>query len=269
MRIAKQSAIMKTIGKLSDRFFPVHERHFDFSNAEYIRQFKNEVGNSIFKKLPESVLVYDLMKSKLEYISPNYEQITGQPASEILKKGPDSLVELIHPDHAEIYNKEVLPSMFRQYSAHCLAANPKDIRFMCTFKVKGPEGKNIWLMNNLCVAETAMKKIPRIVLVFATDITSFVQDEMLTFSTYKRGKNQRFEASKVKRYLSLQKSTSFTRKELSILYLITKGYSTKQISEEMFISPRTVYFHRKSLLKKSNSLNVHQLIQFAANNGLN
>jgi DNA-binding NarL/FixJ family response regulator len=57
-------------------------------------------------------------------------------------------------------------------------------------------------------------------------------------------------------------------REKQILALVGKGKSSKEISEELFISPLTVDTHRKKILKKMEFENVVQLIVFVITNRL-
>lgn len=59
-----------------------------------------------------------------------------------------------------------------------------------------------------------------------------------------------------------------TDRELEILKLISKEYSGKEISEELFISTNTVETHRKNLIKKLNVKNTIGLVKFAIRNNL-
>lgn len=59
-----------------------------------------------------------------------------------------------------------------------------------------------------------------------------------------------------------------TRREKEVLELICQGYSNQQISEELFISQRTVERHRSSLLYKTDSKNSISLVVFAIKNNL-
>ncbi|MBN2213419.1 MAG: response regulator transcription factor [Bacteroidales bacterium] len=54
-----------------------------------------------------------------------------------------------------------------------------------------------------------------------------------------------------------------TKREKEVLELICKGYSNQQISEQLFISQRTVERHRSSLLLKTDSKNSISLVIFA------
>ena len=57
-----------------------------------------------------------------------------------------------------------------------------------------------------------------------------------------------------------------TKREKEVLALICKGYSNQQISEELFISQRTVERHRSSLLLKTDSKNSISLVVYAIKN---
>lgn len=59
-----------------------------------------------------------------------------------------------------------------------------------------------------------------------------------------------------------------TKRELEILDLICKEYTSPEIAKELFISTRTVENHRKSLLGKTGVKNTAGLIIFAIRNQL-
>lgn len=61
---------------------------------------------------------------------------------------------------------------------------------------------------------------------------------------------------------------ALTNREKEVLELICKGYSNQEISEELFISQRTVERHRASLLGKTDSKNSISLVIYAIKNGL-
>lgn len=61
---------------------------------------------------------------------------------------------------------------------------------------------------------------------------------------------------------------SITTREKEILYLLSKGLNSKEIAAELFISAHTVEYHRRQLLKKTNSRNIAQLIGNAFRMGI-
>jgi two-component system nitrate/nitrite response regulator NarL len=59
-----------------------------------------------------------------------------------------------------------------------------------------------------------------------------------------------------------------TTREIEIVKLIANGLSSKEIGEQLHISPRTVETHRANILKKIDSTGVAGIIRFAFENGL-
>lgn len=74
---------------------------------------------------------------------------------------------------------------------------------------------------------------------------------------------------KVKRQQQTDEETkSLTERELEIVRLIVQEYSTAEIADQLFISPRTVDTHRKNIMAKTNSKTIVGLIKFAFRNGI-
>lgn len=59
-----------------------------------------------------------------------------------------------------------------------------------------------------------------------------------------------------------------TPRELEIIKLVTKGYSSTTIGTQLTISSRTVDTHRTNILRKLNLSNTPALVRFAIENGL-
>lgn len=57
-----------------------------------------------------------------------------------------------------------------------------------------------------------------------------------------------------------------TERELDVLSLICKGMTNNEISEQLFLSPKTVETHKTRLLKKTTTKNSTSLILFALKN---
>ena len=58
-----------------------------------------------------------------------------------------------------------------------------------------------------------------------------------------------------------------TIKEIEILQLIARGLTSKEIADEIFVSPRTIETHRHNILKKLDLPNTARLISWAVQNG--
>lgn len=61
---------------------------------------------------------------------------------------------------------------------------------------------------------------------------------------------------------------ALTRRELEVLRLLARGYTYKEIGEELFISIKTVETHASNILRKTQQSNRHQLTRWAADRDL-
>ncbi|MCM4157150.1 helix-turn-helix transcriptional regulator [Gramella sp. AN32] len=61
---------------------------------------------------------------------------------------------------------------------------------------------------------------------------------------------------------------SFTVREKEIISLLCKGYKSKEISEKLFISPKTIEKHRANIIKRTNSETILESIIYAINHKL-
>jgi DNA-binding NarL/FixJ family response regulator len=60
----------------------------------------------------------------------------------------------------------------------------------------------------------------------------------------------------------------FTKREKEIIQLLCKGYKTKEISETLFISIKTIEKHRANIIKRTNSETILESIIYAINHKL-
>jgi DNA-binding CsgD family transcriptional regulator len=59
----------------------------------------------------------------------------------------------------------------------------------------------------------------------------------------------------------------FSKREIEIIRLISEGYETKEIMEQLFISEDTVKTHRKNILRKSGCKNSAELVARSLSEG--
>jgi DNA-binding NarL/FixJ family response regulator len=60
----------------------------------------------------------------------------------------------------------------------------------------------------------------------------------------------------------------FSRREKEVLQLLASGYSSRAISDKLFITEKTVESHRKNLVQKANVKNTVELITYAYMRGI-
>jgi DNA-binding NarL/FixJ family response regulator len=67
---------------------------------------------------------------------------------------------------------------------------------------------------------------------------------------------------------SVKLLATLSERELEVLRLLVEGFSSKEIAEELCLSPQTIDSHRKSLLRKLEAKNVAGLVRIAFREGL-
>lgn len=60
--------------------------------------------------------------------------------------------------------------------------------------------------------------------------------------------------------MKIDNNSGITARELEVLDLLSRGLGSKEIAEKLFISPHTVEYHRRQMLKKTDSRNIAELI---------
>lgn len=60
----------------------------------------------------------------------------------------------------------------------------------------------------------------------------------------------------------------FTKREKEVISLLCKGYKTKEISEALCISPKTIEKHRSNIIKRTHSGTIVESIVFALNHNM-
>lgn len=71
-----------------------------------------------------------------------------------------------------------------------------------------------------------------------------------------------------KKKASAKGSIPLTKREIEILKLVAEGLSNQEISDKLFISPRTVDTHRTNLMRKLDIHDVASLVRYAIEHGL-
>ena len=62
---------------------------------------------------------------------------------------------------------------------------------------------------------------------------------------------------------SKDSDTELTRREIEVLQLLTKGYSNKEIADQLFVSTHTVISHRKNISEKTGIKSASGLTMYA------
>jgi DNA-binding NarL/FixJ family response regulator len=113
------------------------------------------------------------------------------------------------------------------------------------------------------VAYLAKNSTPKLMIQTIKEVATkgfFYDEQVLQFI------HEKIANPKDKKVKSNFDTSYFTKREIEVLDLICKQYTTKDIADALYISPRTVEGHRNNLLLKTESKNVAGLVIYALKN---
>ncbi len=167
---------------------------------------------------------------------------------------------------------------------HLLNQNPPDVLIFDYNKPKSFDQEDLkrirkdfpWVGVLIISADDSRENIYQ---VLEEGVNSFLTkecDQTEIFSAIKAtAAKEKFFCSKVLDYL-IQKSfhrpetcapTPLSPREIEIVQLVAEGKTAKDISEELFISPHTIYTHRKNIMRKLKLGSSSELILYAVRQG--
>ena len=136
---------------------------------------------------------------------------------------------------------------------------------MC-LRYQRKDGFYIKGLQQFVILESTEEGFPVIALGIMTDITPHVHSDKVVFSILKckDGETTTLFTSENK----MRTIDNISIREQEVLVGILKGMTSKQLSEQLFLSLHTINAHRRNLLKKTNSKNTFELIEFAMQHGI-
>ncbi|KQO30004.1 LuxR family transcriptional regulator [Flavobacterium sp. Leaf82] len=148
------------------------------------------------------------------------------------------------------------------------------------------------VINGVDLCKTIKQKYPQIIIIGMSSqserslVMQFIQNggngyvlKSASFEEFKNCINKAIEgeivfSDEVKTIISqplsddLEHIPSLSRREKDITLLLSKGKSTQEIADELFLSFLTVQTHRRNILQKYKTKNVAELIAFLLKNNL-
>ena len=92
------------------------------------------------------------------------------------------------------------------------------------------------------------------------EILNNLEDDVFVVDSSIKEKINTFKTSISKE--SFEKKINLTKREKELITLISKGFSTKEIANELFVSTFTVDTHKKNIYKKLDIKSVAELVTF-------
>lgn len=173
--------------------------------------------------------------------------VMGYSSEEIEAMGSGFFREVIHPDDIEVIKTsiETLPGLEGNFT------------YMCRLKPKN-KTDYIWVYGSGIALDVYEGGLPRTFLSIIIEVTNQMHTDNQLIIALK-------EINRLKNGVRCQ---MLSRREREILCHIAKGYTDKEISEMLYISPKTAKTHRNNTIKKLGFKNTASLAAFAVECGL-
>ena len=278
---------------------------FDKTSYSKISDFRNLKNFKATHFLTKSFLIVYGSSSDLAIMKKKYNSLIDEYlperlnldhiASLILRKSPPKNFNYWHDCFMGLFNLMAQPIVLLQQN-NIIAMNEA---FKKTFKIENSEGLKLTdLINieNKAKVKTSLRNFARGKHMKAVTTTSLLiknnklRNARISFSKLSRNISDQFimlidfsgdeyfidekigsHADQIEKCFkdnSELTEFSFTKREKEIIALLCKGYKTKEISEALFISPKTIEKHRSNIIKRTNSETILESVIYAINHNL-
>lgn len=210
-----------------------------------------------------SLYIIDYHKKAFEYVSENPLFLCGHTAKEVQQMGYEFYFKYVTAEDLDFLIK-VNQIGFSFYEQIPLSER-KSYTISYDFHVK-PEGSQRILLHQkftpLCLTETG--KIWKGLCVTSLSTEQNVGKVTIT----KLGTNKIFLYNFSTGKWEPEEKISLSDREKEIIQLSVRGFTIRDIAEEIFVSTETIKFHRKKAFEKMGVTNIAEAISFATNNKL-
>ena len=209
-----------------------------------------------------SVVVYDFYKQDYLFRNIRFSDHLGHDKELADELGLSYFSSLIHPDDYPV----ILDTHIKAFTfLHELPPEEKkDYKLIYTFRSKGKDGNYYVLVDQIAIME--LDRSGNIWLILGiTDMmpTQYKIDtperqllNMKNKMLYMFNENDQYEGKPV-----------LSAREIEVLGLVSKGYASKSIAQQLCISINTVNNHRQKILEKTNTANTAEAVALARNLG--
>ena len=195
------------------------------------------------------------------FVSKSVETVLGHTPKDYLEGGLDFAFSVVHPADKPTL-KELHSKLFDYYYATPIEER-KDLKFTFNLRIRRPDDSYIQAMQQTIFAEISETGEPLLDFSTITDITPFKKDNRLSLAVYKLNSSRKYDLIYEQDFFG--KDITLTKRQLEIMDLISRGLTTKEIADKLFISADTVKNHRKKILKVTGGKNSIEALTLGAN----
>jgi DNA-binding CsgD family transcriptional regulator len=216
------------------------------------------------------VFLSDYTLGKYIYVDESCFSVLGFTAKYFMESGVDSYLSKWHPVDFDIFNRKIFPTNI-SFLKNLPFKKYNDIVFSYNYRILNSDGVYLTMLQRFSFIPGNIMGEPLGILGVIIDITHFKTEETVIhtieeISTHNYEKTTAALFKKV--YYPNEKLLALSKREIEVLKLMGKGFSSKQIADQLTISTYTVNNHRKNMLRKTTCANSSDLLNTSIRHGL-
>ncbi|MBK0403015.1 PAS domain-containing protein [Adhaeribacter sp. BT258] len=208
--------------------------------------------------------IIDVRRMQYLFMSSNVKAALGYDACLFTTKGIAFVNEITHPD--DLPKTWGLIKKIWDFLLAQPASKRKQYQFNHDYRMAKVDGSYIRVLEQSSILQQDSNGNITHVMGVCSDITHLKKNETLTASLISTGDNSCIFFTPETDGINPQDVLS--KRELEIVKLIAEGYSSKLIADKLCIGFSTVNTHRQNIIRKTNTRNTGEFVQFAIGNGL-
>ncbi len=223
----------------------------------------------LISHLPCIVSIFNIQKGYYEFISDNMSSILGyDPRKFEGEHGVNLIFEIVMKDHAAAFMDPIMKDIFAYLFEYSTPNNGKDFRFTICAKVKASNGLLQWYLMDTNILQLNETGQPLRTIFTMTNVHQFKKDDAIYYDVLKRDENGIYRPVLQKSISEHGPIQSLTEREYEILSFISKGYTSAQIADKLFLSLFTIQTHRKNIKRKLKCKSNGEMINYALARGI-
>ncbi len=245
--------------KAYENLFPSEEIHSS-QHDEYKAEDNSDI---IFTHLrfaemifPEGgIMLCPISHAKSKYVGINCERIFGHPHDFLAKLNLAEFFQLVHAD--DLHPLKQCFAFIKQLEPY----DPSAHRFVIRYRVRNKHGEYVHIQNDNLAIKTSNETY--LYLMVFSNVSAEEKFYHVTLDVFKQGKNGFIKSYT---YNPKQEQKGITPRQNDIAKLIVKGFTNKEIADQLSVSIYTVKNHKQMLFRKANVKNSLELANYVRQN---
>ena len=249
---------------------PAYREVFESHDNLFENVVKTHVDrlSDIDKILPPSsafLMLTNTTNYSYEYISQNFEYVTGHSREALYKNGISFFLSLMHVDDIPTW-LIVLKELMEFCMTEVKEENRKKMNFQYNYRIRTSKGFYINVVESQIPLHLDAFGKPVIGL---GHFIAFGNGEFQPLKASARILNDQNEYETIffKNYSNQLLIDSLSHRERDILRMLALSKTSKEIAEKFFISHHTVDTHRRNIIKKLNLSSTVEIVAYCQFNG--